>query len=332
MAVEHPPDATSKHAPQSSFRRQVCDFEELQQLFANWGGAFMQMSRGRFRGEIQVATGAGLRLFQVHANQSLLTRGSDSVAFMTFIPITARNEGTVWQGRRLSRGELIVKSPEVAYNNRTLRDTTIRALLVPIERFRAASRILTGDDAAERIDPWSAIRPHPEAMQRFQRSLEWLLATSASDPDILRGTRGPTLANGILRELISAFASPRQVGVPDLSPRSRTRLVQRATDLMQARLPQPLSAIDLCAELGVSDRTLRRAFHETHGMGPLAFFRVSRMHAIRGALKQARGGNRSVAEIVRAGGFSRLGAFAYEYRCRFGERPSETMGVRGMSC
>ena len=103
MAVEYPPDATSKRAPQSSFRRQVFDFEELQELFANWGGAFMQMSQGSFRGEIQVASGAGLRLFRVHTNQSLLTRGSDSAAFMTFIPITARNEGTLWQGRRLSR-------------------------------------------------------------------------------------------------------------------------------------------------------------------------------------------------------------------------------------
>ena len=112
---------------------------------------------------------------------------------------------------------------------------------------------------------------------------------------------------------------------------NRTRLVQRATDLMQARPRQPLSAMDLCAELGVSDRTLRRAFPDTHGMGPLTFFRVSRMHAVRGALKQARGGDGSVAEIVRAAGFSRLGAFAHEYRCRFGELPSETMGVRGMS-
>ena len=134
MAVEHPPDATPKRAPES-FRRQVCDFEDFKNLFAHWDGSFMQLSQGSFRGEIQVASGAGLRLFRVHTNQSLLTQGSDGAAFMTFIPITARNEGTVWQGRRLSRGELIVKSPEVAYHNRTLRDTTITALLVPSSVF-----------------------------------------------------------------------------------------------------------------------------------------------------------------------------------------------------
>ena len=110
---------------------------------------------------------------------------------------------------------------------------------------------------------------------------------------------------------------------------NRARLANRAVEYMREHLEQPLTAFDLCAELETSDRTLRRAFREVLGIGPMAYLRVARLHATRSSLKAARGGGESVADIARRWGFHRLGPFASEYRRHFGELPSHTLGVRG---
>ena len=305
------------------------DFEDIYAVFGQWDGDFRQMSRGKFQGRILVADGQLARVFQAEASQSLLTRGMDSTSYATFIPITARNEETRWQGRTLSRGQLIIKGPEVEYNNQTRRDCAIRSLLVPLGNIRHAARILSGKEADGAISSWAAIRPSPGAMGRFEKALAALLASSMREPGFLRSPRGYALESECLRRLIDVVSDPTSEESTPLYWADRSRLVKRAVDLMHERLEQPLTALYLCAQLEVSDRVLRRAFRESFGLGPLAYFRVMRLHAVRTALRAARGGDEGVANIVRRWGFNRLGSFADEYRLHFGELPSEALGVRG---
>ncbi len=146
-----PPGAASNTVSQSNLgassgrviSQRLNDFEGFSNVFVRWNGRFQQMSRGSFQGTIHVLSGQCVRLFQVETNQSILTQGMDNASLATFIPITPRNEGTVWQGRRLSTGQLIVKSPNADYHNQTGRDTVLRALLVPVDTIQSANRILT---------------------------------------------------------------------------------------------------------------------------------------------------------------------------------------------
>jgi AraC family ethanolamine operon transcriptional activator len=77
---------------------------------------------------------------------------------------------------------------------------------------------------------------------------------------------------------------------------------------------------ELCAELGVSRRTLQTAFHETWGMGPLAWLRLLRLNAVRRALKSAP----SVTAAATQLGFFHFGRFSHDYEALFGELPSQT--------
>lgn len=110
---------------------------------------------------------------------------------------------------------------------------------------------------------------------------------------------------------------------------NKAGLLKHAVEFMHDSVDQPLTALDLCAKLGVGDRMLRRAFHDAFGIGPLKYFRTMRMHEVHSELKKARGTPVSVADTVRRWGFRRLGAFAADYRQYFGGLPSETLGVRG---
>ena len=307
--------------------RRLSDFSEFSEVFAQWKGQFCQMSRGQFRGSIHVVAGQNVRVFEAVTNQSILTRGMDG-EFATFIPITPRNEATIWRGRNLSAGQMIVKRPEAEYHNLTARNTAIRALLVPAQLLEESTRILTGGKVDFQFPTWDAPQVPKGAMARLERGLAELMAGALKNPALLGSKEGKALEMDCLRRVIDAVASSRMMEDNSLIQVRRVELVRQAVDYMHAHLDQPLTAFDLCSALDTSDRTLRRAFCETYNLGPLAYFRVIRLHAVREALQAARGSEDSVACIARRWGFHRLGSFASEYRVQFGELPSHTLGVR----
>jgi hypothetical protein len=63
--------------------------------------------------------------------------------------------------------------------------------------------------------------------------------------------------------------------------------VRRADDYLRAYLGEPLSLLELCRELGVSERTLHYAFQQVRGLSPMAYLRALRLNAVRQELKAA---------------------------------------------
>ena len=113
-----------------------------------------------------------------------------------------------------------------------------------------------------------------------------------------------------------------------LSPRANTpcqALVERAEKLALADLDEPLHISALCRALEVSERTLRKAFHTTHGVPPCRHLRMSRLSQARRALLSADADRVTVTEIATGFGFVELGRFSVEYRRIFGESPSKTL-------
>ncbi|QKV18446.1 helix-turn-helix domain-containing protein [Oricola thermophila] len=83
--------------------------------------------------------------------------------------------------------------------------------------------------------------------------------------------------------------------------------------------------IDICRELGVSERTLQYAFLDYAGLSPTAYLRRVRLNRVREALRGADAQTATVTETAMRFGFLHLGRFARDYRMFFGERPSQTL-------
>src|SRR5262249_50413201 len=86
--------------------------------------------------------------------------------------------------------------------------------------------------------------------------------------------------------------------------------------------------LDLCAEVGVSERTLHYAFRGVVGLSPMAYFKAQRLNGLRRDLRLADPGGVSVAGAAGRGGFWHTGNLAADYQRLFGELPSETLGQR----
>jgi len=102
-------------------------------------------------------------------------------------------------------------------------------------------------------------------------------------------------------------------------------LVARTEQLAISDIDEPLAISALCIALAVSERTLRKAFHNIHGIPPCRHLRLLRLSRARGALLSADGKLTTVTEIATCFGFQELGRFSVEYRKIFGESPSQTL-------
>ena len=81
---------------------------------------------------------------------------------------------------------------------------------------------------------------------------------------------------------------------------------------------------NLSSIAGVSERTLRNAFHDVYGISPKQYFQRRGLEAARRGLTLARGARGVVTTVATECGFFELGRFSVAYRQRFGERPSDT--------
>ena len=261
-------------------------------------------------------------------DKSILTRGVADPGCVTVIPINRRNEGTRWRLRNLDRGQLLMRGTEIPYDNQTSRNACIEALVVPGRVLEQAAEILTAGRTRVDSTTWQSLRPDPVATMRLHARIAAILAPRgpaagfSSSEQALAHIEAETLR--CLVETIESCMTSEEHGFS----RNRAGLVAKSTEIMRANLSGSLTALDLCVALGVSDRLLRLAFKETHGMGPIAFYRVMRLHAIRDALGAARGRDLRIGDILRDHGVTRPAAFAGEYRRHFGELPSETIGLR----
>lgn len=80
---------------------------------------------------------------------------------------------------------------------------------------------------------------------------------------------------------------------------------------------------NLADAIGVSRRSMHRAFKTLYGMGPQGFVRLVRLHHFRNTLLN--GSAHSVTDAALGAGFEHFGRAAKYYREQFGELPKETL-------
>jgi AraC-like DNA-binding protein len=93
----------------------------------------------------------------------------------------------------------------------------------------------------------------------------------------------------------------------------------------QYDLSKPLAVDDVAEELGVSRRTLFRAFHTSLGTSPYAYLELVRLHRLRDCLLNASPKNTRVGVLAFELGFQHSGRLSANYKQHFGESPADTL-------
>jgi AraC family ethanolamine operon transcriptional activator len=314
-------------------RRQVLqrlktrDIDEMAEGFPGWDLRFRQLGRGPFRGQLQFLDLGGIQVFRAAVNRMVHAEGWFPHSSFGFAPVLAANADAVWRGQRLKVGQVQLGVPgQQADHVTAAHDYQLVALTVDGARVREAASVLGGCDPEELLASSEAVTTSPAHCRALWADLVGLLNRVQARPDLL-AQRGRLIEQECLRRFLATLARPNHDRTA-CQPPNRARLVRRAEDYMQAKLGEPVSVLDLCQELAISERTLHHAFQEVRGMSPMAYFQAVRLNGVRQELKTA-ADTATVYEIAQRWGFWHTGEFAAAYRRLFGELPSQTLKVKG---
>ena len=314
--------ASHRSHPLNQARRatiRIADFDCLSQLFSSWQGSFEQLSCGRFEGTLQIVHGQLLKAHQGTGNKAIRVCGREEPGVHTLALVLPDSAGCIWQGRRLESGRLVVRSGDVEIDHLTSRQATNLSVIISDDVLRHATRAFNRTDLGS--VSWLAAHPQPDLFQKLQSLIhQFLTGTMSSSSSPLEANQ---LEQACLAAAVEAMVPVTDILSPDLPARTRSMVVRRAEELMRAYLRLPLGEIDLCTELGVSGRTLRLAFHERFGLGPMTYYQTLRLNAARAALKASDPELMSVSLIAQDFGFYHPGKFSGYYRRLFGELPSD---------
>ena len=162
-------------------------------------------------------------------------------------------------------------------------------------------------------------------MSRLLRLYKVVAELAHDAPDVLQV---PELVRALESELIHVVARclGESTGVAtSVGVRRHKAIIARFERLLSANPDRPLYLTEICAGVGVAERTLRAACEEHLGMGPIRYLTLRRMHLVRRALIGADAARTNVTRVVTDHGFWELGRFSVAYRTLFGESPSETL-------
>jgi AraC family ethanolamine operon transcriptional activator len=167
----------------------------------------------------------------------------------------------------------------------------------------------------------------PQRMERFRSAIEHLDEALQQAPVAFDSVPAQKAsAQKLVEEIRNALAGPQKTE-PKLGRHEvpRKQIIRRAMELVDRHDGEYLSLEQLATAAGVSERTVRDAFHWYFGIAPVQYLNRRTLHQVRKALKIADPTVATVTEIATQFGVWQFGRMARDYRLLFGELPSETL-------
>jgi AraC-like DNA-binding protein len=308
----------------SSAVRTFSDPDDYAALIRNTKAEFTVSGRGEFTAKI---TRIDLHRLWMQRFSDNLPRVGHSAAASSRVTIsfcTRPGPTLLWGSAEMLPTNIVRHGNGESTFQRSFGHASWGAMSLPPEDMAAIVETSAGCDLTP---PRNAIliTPPPGAMARLQRLHEAAGQLAEEAPEVIAH---PDAARGLEQALVEALVGC--LGSGDAredrsAQRHHSAIMRRFRREVEEDPEQPLYIPELCAAIGVPDRTLRACCQEQLGMSPKRYLLLRRMHLARRALRDASPGTTTVTEIATQYGFWQFGRFAGEYKSLFGEAPSTTL-------
>jgi AraC-like DNA-binding protein len=280
-------------------------------------------AKGNFHAEITQVGINRIWMHRIHIslpeiNTVAVKPGRRSIGFLT----ECNSSSLLDCGLEVRPGDMVINRSDVVHQ-RSDADFHYGTVSLPSDDLAAAAEAIVGRSLPE--TPHKSIVRPPFALMRRLLDLHKLVGQLAHQtPDILElpeVTRA--LENELTHILVRCLAEGHSLEQTNGDRRRDT--LARFVEFLKAHPHRPLYLAEICAAIGVGERTLRVSCERHLGMGPIRYLTLRRMHLVRRALRHSDPSTATVTQIVTNHGFWELGRFSVAYRTLFGEPPSETL-------
>jgi len=226
-------------------------------------------------------------------------------------------------GREIQRNQIVQHSLGRSYYQASQGPSAFAGLFVSLPMVETMREVF--GRAGRSLKETHLFIPTAAAMQRLMR-LHWNALRLVHDlPELARDSQ---TVRGLEQSLIDALACCLNEGAIDdvtLAQRNHASIMRRFSDALAVASATPVFLTEICAQIGVSERTLRVCCEKHIGMGPKRFLGLRRLHLARAKLLEGMIGETNVTQVATEFGFWELGRFAGIYQDLFGELPSATL-------
>jgi AraC family transcriptional regulator, ethanolamine operon transcriptional activator len=300
------------------------DADRHAHALSGWDQRYDQVGEGTFRSFVKQVATEHVQVFQESANVRMVQRGQLPPGRATFGLMLGGGAPFSFQGVKVDESALIFTAGAKEFTLHSPPDMSMLGVAIDLDLLeRVADREgfeLEGGVLAQQV----LNIPAAAGTRAGRRIVSAVEAAIAEPESFSRASFADTVAESILDLL--AFNVPTHED--RLTYACRADVVRRSHDLVLAQPEQPVSIMDLCANLRISRRTVQNSFQSVTQMNPIAYLRAVRLAQVRRLLKTTSPQEVPVREAAMRWGFSNLGHFASDYKSHFGELPSQTTRLR----
>jgi AraC family ethanolamine operon transcriptional activator len=299
------------------------DVDEQAAVLDDWAETYQQMSPGRFSGCLRQLQFGRTQLFHESSSHCVHQIGAAWRESLVFVTSDNLTEPARWMGHTLNRNDIGIFRGDTGFEAVAPAGCRILAAAVDSGDFLSYARIVAPED-------FSPDKPLDRRLVRasglhayFSAFLRQTLDTVMEAPQLLAEEAAQKTLRETLYSQMVELLSTRHRKVSAGTALQRSTLVLSVRDYVNSRSAEVPSVVDICAEFGVSRRSLQYAFEEVVGMNPVAYLRASRLNAVRRDIK-ATSPQIPVLDLAARWGFWHPSYFSASYKQLFGELPSVT--------
>jgi AraC family ethanolamine operon transcriptional activator len=247
--------------------------------------------------------------------------------YMCYLPLTSGVQYTA-NGCTLEEGSFAILEPGCEFCVSTKVEHDWCVAFIPTQMFAAADDPVMSPTGSCRVT-----RANRQAANWFRAIVTQIMATAEACSDF---ESSPAATRAAAEVLKVASIVVGQRAEPEPKPEGRPRVARKeiiglALELLKQRGGEPVNVVELAAAANVSERTLRKAFNEYFGVGPVRYLHLRQLHQVHRALRAADPDEMTVSKILIEHGEWAFSRFATRYRQLFGELPSETLRANAQS-
>jgi AraC-like DNA-binding protein len=294
---------------------------------ANFRGVKMNLvftHQGKFKAHLSWVQLPHLLLVRASESRPRLAHMSLAPKWTAVVFPTRFHPIQTCDGSILGSHSLIILGPVGRLYHWTRGASNLGLMLTPTEYLTVQLKALGGSQF-KLPSTGSILQPPPSAAARL-RQLHWKACQLAKHkPEIV--TREKVI-NALESDLLYALADCLTSDAHQRFREARLRhkdIINRFEATLAAHPDRALRTKEICAAIGVQERTFRTCCTEILGVSAGKYMRVRRLSLARAALSSCDHADADVARVAQRYGFTELGRFAVEYRTIFGEKPSATL-------
>lgn len=253
---------------------------------------------------------------------------STSSGYLIYLTLTDRCQ-SVANGRIIDKNSFMILEPGCDFFLTIKSEHDWCSIFIPTDKLTGVSDLVESSSSSHKIMKCRVTLPNPRLVDHFRKLVRPIISASNSSSKFESSPAGIgaqlqllKLASLILREVPAYKQHKHKDGRPKLS---RKEIILSTKKLLEEQENKPIFVRELAVAARVSERTLRNAFKESFGFGPIRYLQMRRLHQVHIALQKGLPETTSVTDVLIQHGEWHFGYFASQYRRLFGELPSETL-------